>query len=175
MIPRFYLLVLLVFTLMAYTPTRALNSPPSPEETFDVFLVKFTNSAAFQLSRIQFPLKSPIILLADDGETEKSFPFTQEKWPLLEEGTFKTERLEQEDGSVYLSHFVIDEDKQKVFEAGFEESEVDLRLEFHLINGKWYMVDGYTGWYGFDLPASELKETVKQVQEDNKIFKELHP
>ena len=53
-------------------------------EDFKFFLDKFTSSAAFQYTRIKFPLKTPITLLADDGETEKTFPFTREKWPLLD-------------------------------------------------------------------------------------------
>lgn len=47
-------------------------------EDFKSFLDKFTSSAAFQYTRIKFPLKTPITLLADDGETEKTFPFTKE-------------------------------------------------------------------------------------------------
>ena len=94
---------------------------------------------------------------------------------MLEEGAFNVERIENEDGSVYLSHFTTDEPTKKIFEAGFEESEMDVRVEFNLIDGKWYVVDAYTGWYGFDLPAEELNEAVKQVQQDNKIFKEIHP
>jgi len=35
--------------------------------------------------------------------------------------------------------------KHKIFEAGYEESEVDLRVEFELqADGKWYVVDCYT-------------------------------
>ena len=48
-------------------------------ENFKSFLDRFTSSAAFQYTRIKFPLKTPITLLADDGETEKTFPFTKEK------------------------------------------------------------------------------------------------
>ncbi len=168
---------LLIFVLSAGWSSSINAHQPSANkgEDFTTFLNQFTNSAAFQLSRIKFPLKSPIILLSEDGETEKKFPFTQEKWPLLEDGVFKQERYEQEDGSVYVAHFVVDEPKKKIFEAGFEESEIDLRVEFQLINGTWYVVDSYTGWYGFDLPAEELNESVKQVQEDNNIFKEMHP
>ena len=69
----------------------------------------------------------------------------------------------------------VPEPAHKVFEAGYEESEIDLRVEFELIGDKWYVTDCYTGWYGFDLPISELKETIQQVQEDNKTFKEIHP
>ena len=58
-------------------------------EDFKPFLDKFTSSAAFQYTRIKFPLKTPITLLADDGETEKTFPFTKEKWPLLDSETMK--------------------------------------------------------------------------------------
>ena len=132
-------------------------------EDFPAFLEKFTSSAAYQYTRIKFPLKTPITLMTDDGNSEKTFPFTQE------------ERISQEEGGVYVSKYTLNEPAHKVFEAGYEESEIDLRVEFELIEGKWYVTDCYTGWYGFDLPIGELKETILQVQEDNKAFKELHP
>ena len=57
-----------------------------------------------------------------------------------------------------------------------EESEVDLRVEFELqADGKWYVVDCYTGWYGYDLPIGELKQTIQNVKEENTTFKEIHP
>ena len=68
-------------------------------EDFKSFLDKFTSSAAFQYTRVKFPLKTPVTLLADDGETEKTFPFTKEKWPLLDSETLKEERITQEEGS----------------------------------------------------------------------------
>ena len=145
-------------------------------EDFNSFLNKFTSSAVFQYTRIKFPLKTPITLLADDGETEKTFPFTKEKWPLLDSEMLKEERIAQDEGGVYVSKFTLNEPKHKVFEAGYEESEVDLRVEFELqTDGKWYVVDCYTGWYGYDLPIDELKQTIQHVQEENAAFKELHP
>ena len=145
-------------------------------EDFKSFLDKFTSSAAFQYTRIKFPLKTPITLLADDGETEKTFPFTKEKWPLLDSETMKEERIEQEEGGIYVSKFTLNEPVHKVFEAGYEESEIDLRVEFEqAADGKWYVVDCYTGWYGYDLPIGELKQTIQQVKEENAAFKEIHP
>ena len=111
-----------------------------------------------------------------DGETEKTFPFTEEKWPLLDSETMKEERITQEEGGIYVSKFTLNEPKHKIFEAGYEESEVDLRVEFELqADGKWYVVDCYTGWYGYDLPIGELKQTIQNVKEENAAFKELHP
>ena len=145
-------------------------------EDFNSFLNKFTSSAAFQYTRIKFPLKTPITLLADDGETEKTFPFTKEKWPLLDSEMLKEERITQDEGGIYVSKFTLNEPKHKVFEAGYEESEVDLRVDFELAaDGKWYVVDCYTGWYGYDLPIDELKQTIQPVQQENAAFKELHP
>ena len=145
-------------------------------EDFKSFLDKFTSSAAFQYTRVKFPLKTPVTLLADDGETEKTFPFTKEKWPLLDSETLKEERITQEEGGIYVSKFTLNEPAHKVFEAGYEESEIDLRVEFELLpDGKWYVVDCYTGWYGYDLPIAELKQTIQHVQEENAAFKELHP
>ena len=55
-------------------------------------------------------------------------------------------------------------------------SKKDLRVEFELqADGKWYVVDCYTGWYGYDLPIGELKQTIQNVKEENAAFKELHP
>ncbi|MCP3893213.1 DUF4348 domain-containing protein [Bacteroides sp.] len=145
------------------------------EEDFQSFLEKFTASAAFQMTRVKFPLKTPITLMTDDGNSEKTFPFTKEKWPLLDAETLKEERITQEEGGIYVSKFTVNEPKRKEFEAGYEESEIDLRVEFELIDGKWYVTDCYTGWYGFDLPIGELKQTIQQVQEENNAFIEIHP
>lgn len=144
-------------------------------ENFESFLKKFTTSAAFQYTRIKFPLKTPITLMTDDGNSEQTFPFTREKWPLLDSETLKEERIIQEEGGIYVSKFTLDEPAHKIFEAGYEESEVDLRIEFEYIDGEWYVTDCYTAWYGFDLPITELEETVLQIQEDNKTFEEMHP
>lgn len=72
-------------------------------EDFKSFLHKFTSSASFQYSRIKFPLKSPIVLLQDDGETEQTFPFTRDKWALLDSETLKEGRITEEEGGVYIS------------------------------------------------------------------------
>ena len=152
------------------------ESSAQAEEDFKTFLNKFTSSAAFQYTRIKFPLKTPITLMTDDGNSEKTFPFTKEKWPLLDDETMKEERITQEEGGIYVSKFTLNEPKHKVFEAGYEESEIDLRVDFELMpDGKWYVVDCYTGWYGYDLPIGELKQTIQNVQEENAAFKELHP
>lgn len=152
------------------------NASGLAEEDFNSFLDKFTSSAAFQFTRVKFPLRTPVTLLTDDGEHEKTFPFTKEKWPLLDSEILKEERITQDEGGIYVSKFTLNEPKHKVFEAGYEESEIDLRVEFELQpDGKWYVTDCYTGWYGFDLPISELKQTILQVQEENKAFKEIHP
>ena len=145
---------------------KAKNEIAQSGEDFKSFLDKFTSSA----------LKTPITLLADDGETEKTCPFTEEKWPLLDSETMKEERIEQEEGGIYVSKFTLNEPVHKVFEAGYEESEIDLRVEFEqAADGKWYVVDCYTGWYGYDLPIGELKQTIQQVKEENAAFKEIHP
>ena len=41
----------------------------------------------------------------------------------------KEERITQEEGGIYVSKFTLNEPKHKIFEAGYEESEVDLRVE----------------------------------------------
>lgn len=155
--------------------SEGAESAQAGEENFQTFLEKFTSSAAFQLTRVKFPLKTPITLMTDDGNSEKTFPFTKEKWPLLDSETLKEERITQEEGGIYVSKFTVNDANHKEFEAGYEESEVDLRIEFDLVNGQWYVTDCYTGWYSFDLPIGELKQTIQQVQEENNAFKEIHP
>ena len=109
-------------------------------EDFKSFLDKFTSSAAFQYTRIKFPLKTPITLLADDGETEKTFPFTKEKWPLLDSETMKEERITQEEGGIYVSKFTLNEPKHKIFEAGYEEWICVLSSNCRLTgNGMWWI------------------------------------
>ena len=143
-----------VFCLFAALMLTTLNGLAAEEEDFKTFLQKFTSSASFQYSRIKFPLKSPIALLKDDGETEQTFPFTREKWALLDEETLKEGRTTEEEGGTYISHFTVNEPAHKEFEAG---------------------TDCYNDWYNFDLPINELEETIQAVQEENKAFEELHP
>ncbi|ADV42609.1 hypothetical protein [Bacteroides helcogenes] len=163
-----------VFCLFTVLMLTALNSRAAVED-FNTFLQKFTTSASFQYSRIKFPLKSPITLLKDDGETEQTFPFTREKWALLDEETLKEGKTTEEEGGVYISRFTVNDSAHKEFEAGYDESEPSLRVVFDLVGDKWYVTDCYNDWYNFDLPIGELKETIRTVQEENKAFEELHP
>ena len=144
-------------------------------EDFESFLSQFTGSATFQYSRIKFPLANPIILLGDN-EKEVSFPFTKEKWQLLDSDVFVVNRAYAEEAeNFYVSKYVQDEPERKEFEAGYEESEVDLRVVFELINGEWFVTDCYNSWYSFDLPADDLEETVLLVKEENDLFIEHYP
>ena len=93
-----------VFCLFAVLMLTTTNSQAAAaNEDFQAFLKKFTSSASFQYSRIKFPLKTPIALLEEDGETEKTFLFTRDKWALLGEDAFKEERITDEEGGVYVS------------------------------------------------------------------------
>lgn len=163
----------LTIILSLFVATTFVHAQTS-EEDFETFLDKFTTSASFQYERVNFPLASPIILLTDDEE-EEEFPFTKDKWPLLDSDSFREERVEQEEGSVYVAHFVLNEPTKKEFEAGYEESEIDLRVVFELINNKWHVTDCYNGWYSFDLPAEELEATVEEVQTLNEEFIKQRP
>jgi hypothetical protein len=144
-------------------------------EEFADFLKRFTTSAAFQLTRVRFPMRTPIVLLEEDGETERTVSFTKEKWPLIDEEVLKAERIVNDDGSVYVSQYTEDTPAKKVFEAGYEESEIDIHIEFELIDGKWFVTDCISGWYGGDMMVSELKDAVRQVAEDNTAFREMYP
>ncbi|WP_321333876.1 DUF4348 domain-containing protein [uncultured Bacteroides sp.] len=154
---------------------KAATPAQQADDDFRSFLAKFTSSAAYQYKHLKFPMKSPITLMTDDGNTEKTFPFTKEKWPLLDGETLKEERITQEEGGVYVSKFVVNNPTHKEFEAGYEDSEIDLRVVFDLIEGSWYVTDCYSAWYSFDLPIADLRETILQVQEENKAFEKIYP
>ena len=86
-----------VFCLCTALMFSTVNSLAAGED-FKTFLRKFTSSASFQYSRIKFPLKSPIVLLKDDGETEQTFPFTRDKWALLDSETLQEGRITEGKG-----------------------------------------------------------------------------
>lgn len=165
---RLFLFVLLI------AAGKVSHAQQVPED-FTAFLAKFTSSASFQYSRIRFPLESDILLL-NDNEEEVAFPFSQEKWPLLEMESFNVGRtfLDEEE-SYYLSGFVLDEPERKEFEAGYEESDLDLRVVFVLVGGEWLVVDCYNSWYSYDLPAEELEEVIDQVKSENLLFIQTYP
>ena len=115
-------------------------------EDFESFLEKFTSSAAFQYTRIKFPMKTPITLMTDDGNSEKTFPFTKDKWPLLDSETLKEERITQEEGGIYVSKFTLNESGHKVFEAGYEEGlPAFYQVEFNVDEPADTFLD-MTGW-----------------------------
>ncbi len=163
------------FCLFTAIMLAAMDGHAAGDEDFQTFLKKFTSSASFQYSRLKFPMKSPITLLEDDGETEKTFPFTKEKWALLDKESLTEGKVTEEEGGIYVSKFTVNEPAHKEFEAGYEESEASLRVVFDLIAGKWYVTDCYTDWYNFDLPISELNETIGSVQEENRAFEKANP
>ena len=132
----------------------------SPEIHVQCFIPVFPNQVSFEVSH------RPL---------EETFPFTREKWALLDEETLKEGRTTEEEGGTYISHFTVNEPAHKEFEAGYDESEPSLRVVFELTDGKWYVTDCYNDWYNFDLPINELEETIQAVQEENKAFEELHP
>ena len=165
----------LAFCLFVALAFSAMASHAASDEDFQSFLKKFTSSASFQYSRLKFPMKSPITLLDDDGETEKTFSFTKEKWPLLDKESLAEGKITEEEGGIYISKYTVNEPAHKEFEAGYEESEASLRVVFELIAGKWYVTDCYSDWYNLDLPVSELNETIRSVQEENRAFQKANP
>ena len=151
------------------------SGPVAADEEFAAFLRKFTSSTAFQYSRVRFPLQSPIVLLEEDGETERTFPFTREKWPLLDRESLIEEHITEDDGGTYTSRFTVNEPTHKEFVSGYDETEPTLTVTFDLIEGCWYVTDCYTDWFNFDLPISELESTLADIQEANRLFQEEHP
>lgn len=131
------------------------------EEIFQLFLKKFILSVFFQYICVKFLLKIFIILMMDDGNSEKIFFFIQEKWLLLDVEILKEECIIQEEGGIYVFKFMVNELIYKEFEVGYEELEVDFCVIFDLIDGKWYVIDCYIGWYGYDFLIDDLNEIVK--------------
>lgn len=166
-----------IITVLLVILIQWTNNPLCAQEqdaSFEEFLSKFTSSASFQYSRIKFPLESEIVLM-DENQQERSFPFTKEKWPLLNSEMFSVGRVELEEGGTIVSKYVLVEPDRREFESGYEESELDLRVVFQRIGGKWFVIDCYNAWYSFDLLAEELEEVIEQVTEENRYFREDYP
>ena len=142
-------------------------------ENFDSFLKKFTSSAEFQLSRIKFPLATPIFLI-DEDETEKEVPFAEAEWPLLSAKDLEVSKITTTDG-VYFGRFAVKEKDHVEYESGLEESELDLNVIFDLIDGKWYVTDCYNGIVYGAVSVGEFDATVYEVQQKNEKFMKKHP
>lgn len=166
------LFALSLFLLMQAVNLSAVMAQDEPDASFDAFLKKFTSSAEFQYSRVKFPVATPIFLITANGD-EQEVPFTQEEWPLLGDKELKEFRQETQDG-VYFRHFTVRDKDHVEFEAGLEESELDLSVIFDLIDGKWYVTDCFNGIYG-GIPVDDFDATVYEVQQKNEQFIKTHP
>lgn len=174
-VTRLFVVFLLTALLFHCNSSAAITSLQGGDKDFASFIKHFTESAAFQYSRIKFPLKTPITLMADDGKSEKTFAFTKEKWPLLSSELMKEKNESSPNGGTYIAKFIIDNPTHKEFQAGYEDSEIDLKVVFDLIDDKWFVTDCYTGWYNFELSIGEFKEAVRHVQVENATFSKVHP
>ena len=74
-----------------------------------------------------------------------------------------------QENSYQLSSHILD------ITQGKPAPNVKISLYKQQADGKWNVVDCYTGWYGYDLPIGELKQTIQNVKEENAAFKEIHP
>lgn len=135
-----------------------------------------SHPAPFQYSRIKFPLKSPIILLKDDGETEQTFPFTRDdKWALLDSETLREADVLRRRREEFTYPALRRMDLPIKSSRPDMMSRSLLACRFRFDRQKWYVTDCYNDWYNSDLPVSELEETVRTMQEENKASEELHP
>lgn len=160
------------FYLFLVTGCFPLLAQDTPDSNFDTFIKRFTSSAEFQYSRINFPISTPIFLLKGDGE-EVEVPFTKEEWPLLEEKDLKECKLDTQDG-IFFGRFTVKDKDHVEFESGLEESELDLSITFDLIDGKWMVTDCYSSWYG-GISVDDFDATVYEVQQRNEEFTKRHP
>lgn len=163
--------IFFLFAVLGYCSLATAQE--QPDASFDSFLKKFTSSAEFQLSRIKFPLATPIFLI-DENENEKEVPFTEAEWPLLTAKDFEVSKISTTDG-VYFGRFAVKEKDHVEYEAGLEESELDLNVIFDLIDGKWYVTDCYNGIVYGAVPVGEFDATVYEVQQKNEKFMKKHP
>lgn len=167
---RIYLYVLsLVLMSFITLNTYAKN------EDFNTFIKHFVTSAEFQYSRVKFPLKSPIVIVSDSLQKEILVPFTKDKWPLIDSTVIVEDRVEELEGGVFVSEYIVNEPDKKVFRAGYEESEFELYLVFNLIDQKWYVVDCYTAWFAFLSSLEELNEVLKELRSENALYVECFP
>ncbi len=153
-----------------------LSSPvlaqEEPDKDFDSFLKKFTANAEFQYSRVRFPLKTPIYLLKED-DTEEEVPFAEGEWVLLGADDLKEYKKTTSHG-ILFGQFSVKEENHVEYEAGLEESELDLSVVFDRIDGKWYVTDCYNSWYG-EATTENFDATVYEAQQKNQEFIEKHP
>ncbi len=161
-----------LFLLFQVVNLSSVAAQQEPDAGFDAFLKKFTSSAGFQLSRVKFPVATPIFLVDENGN-EQEVPFTEEAWALLGEEDVKEFRRDTQDG-VYFGRFAVKDKDHVEFEAGLEESELDLSITFDLIDGQWYVTDCFNGIYG-GVPIADFDATVYEVQQKNEQFAEQHP
>lgn len=79
--------------------------------------------------------------------------------------------------SIVFITFKVKGHEEIVYELGYINSELTLRLIFKKINKEWFVMDGGNwDWYpGIDMTAKELAKTKKEVQKHNAEFLAKHP
>lgn len=142
------------------------------DKDFNTFLKQFVSSAEFQYSRVRFPLETPIILVGADG-TEHEIPFTMEEWPLLGKDDLKVFKKKTPEGILFGNFSIQDKDHVE-YEAGLEESELDLNVVFDLVDGKWYVTDCFNSCYATATPE-DIDGIIYEVQQANRKFMEKYP
>lgn len=166
------LFAIFLFLLLQVVNPSLIMAQNESDASFDVFLKQFVSSAGFQLSRVKFPIATPIFLVDENGN-EQEVPFTQEEWLLLGEKDVKEFKQNTQDG-VYFGRFTVKDKDHVEFESGLEESELDLSITFDFIDGKWYVTDCFNGIYAL-VPITDFDATVYEVQQKNEQFAKKHP
>lgn len=118
------------------TPVKAPAKPQTERESsnklksaedFESFYNKFLKDSAFQISRVQFPLKGQQIHLRG------TYAWKKEKWVMIKAKASEVDR------SVYNVKTVKRGDYY--FEGIYCKNCVfSFEMEYRLINGKWYLV-----------------------------------
>ncbi|MEG1546569.1 MAG: DUF4348 domain-containing protein [Bacteroidaceae bacterium] len=165
-------LSLCLLLMMMFGSFSSVLAQDVPDTDFDSFLKKFTSGAEFQYSRVKFPIATPIFLIKANGD-EQEAPFTMEEWPLLEAKDVRVFKQSTQDG-VMFGRFTVKDKDHVEYEAGLEESELDLSITFDLIDGKWYVTDCFNGIYG-SVSTEEFDAVVYEIQQKNADYQKKHP
>ena len=117
----------LAFVLLVFSCQNSQSEKSVADEDFTIFFERFSSEEKFQISRIQFPVKSKI-LNTDTGKFEVKI-LSKSEW-------FYTYFSD----SKYLKSFHQQGSEEKV-NIQVEDTGVSVDYIFQLANGKWYLIE----------------------------------
>lgn len=133
-----YLFIVVLLAVMSCNDSgnhkNDINNEPV-SENFSQFMQKFINEPDFRLRRVNFPLAGSN---SDDrvvGETQDNYLWTKGDWLFYAEEDFR----DNPDKNIRTES--IDNDTTAMYRLYRENSGYDVRYNFELKEGKWYLVN----------------------------------